>query len=132
MQEAFYRDDIGEANYFAVNANIAALNDSEDWLDEVNEYVYQNKLYFKKYVEEHIPQIHVIMSDATYMMWVDCRKVTNDSRHFVEELDKKTGLRVCPGIQFGQCGEGFFRINLATSLANVKLAAQKLEEFIKG
>ena len=131
IQNAFYRDDIGEPNYFAVNANIAALNDSEDWLDEVNEYIYQNKIYFKKYIEEHAPQINVIMSDATYMMWVDCRKVTNDSKTFIEELDKTTGLRVCPGIQFGQSGEGFFRINLATSLANVKLAAQKLVEFIK-
>ncbi len=132
IQEAFYRDDIGEPNYFAVNANIAALNDSEDWLDELNEYIYQNKIYFKKYIEEQIPQIRVIMSDATYMMWVDCRKVTNDSKAFIEQLDQKTGLRVCPGIQFGQCGEGFFRINLATSLANVKLAAQKLVEFVKG
>ena len=132
MQNAFYRDDIGEPNYFAVNANIAALNDSEDWLDEVNEYLYKNKQYFQHYIEEHIPQIKVMKSDATYMVWVDCRKVTNNSKQFVDELNKKTGLLVSPGIQFGENGEGFFRINLATSLENVKLAAKKLEEFIKG
>ena len=132
MQAVFYRDDIGEANYFAVNANIAALNDSEDWLDEVNEYIYINKIYLKGYIKQNIPSINAFMSDATYMMWVDCRKVTNNSKEFVNELNKETGLLVCPGIQFGQNGEGFFRINLATSLENVKLAAQKLEEFIKG
>ena len=132
MQNVFYRDDIGEANYFAVNANIAALNDSEDWLDEVNDYVYKNKVYFKQYIDEHIPGVHAMLSDATYMMWIDCRKVTNSSKLFVEELNKKTGLLVSPGIQFGKCGEGFFRINLATSFSNVKLAAAKLEEFIKG
>ena len=131
MQKVFYRDDIGEPNYFAVNANIAALNDSEDWLDEVNHYVYLNKIYFETYLEKHIPEIRVMRSDATYMVWVDCRNITSDSKKFTQELNEKTGLLVCPGIQFGPGGEGFFRINLATSLANVQLATKKLEEFIK-
>ena len=132
LQNAFYRDDIGEPNFFAVNANIAALNDSEDWLDEVNHYVYLNKIHFQTYLEKHIPEIKVMRSDATYMVWVDCRSVTSDSRQFVKDLNERTGLLVCPGIQFGKNGEGFFRINLATSLDNVRLAAKKLEEFIKG
>ena len=130
MQSVFYRDDIGEANYFAVNANIAALNESEDWLDAVNKYIYRNKIYFKFYIDEHLQKVKAIMSDATYMMWIDCREVTKDSKQFVKELNEKTGLLVCPGIQFGESGEGFFRINLATSLENVKLAAKKLEEFV--
>lgn len=132
FQNAFYRDDIGEPNYFAVNANIAALNDSEDWLNELNEYVYLNKKYLKGYIEQNIPELYVIMSEATYMVWVDISKISMDSRNFCSELDKKTGLLVCPGAQFGPGGEGFFRINLATSLANVKLACEKLRQFVKG
>ena len=132
FQAAFYRDDIGEPNYFAVNANIAALRDSEDWLDEVNEYVYQNKVAFVDYLNKNIPEIKCYVNDATYMLWVNILKVSNDSKTFVEELNNKTGLLVCPGIQFGPGGEGHFRINLATSRSNVLLAARKLKEFIKG
>ncbi len=131
FQDAFYRDDIGEPNYFAVNANIAALNDSRDYLDELNAYVYKNKCEFKRYLEEHLPKVTVHLTDATYMVWVDVREFTNDTKAFTQELNKKTGLLVSPGIQFGPGGEGFLRINLATSLENVLDAAKRLERFIK-
>ena len=130
LQDAFYEDDIGEPNYFAVNANIAAFQ-SGDWLDELNQYIYNNKIYFKDYIERNIPEFKVIWSDATYMMWVDVRKYTKDSKHFTELMNQKVGLLVCPGIQFGNGGEGFFRINLATSLSNVKDACHRLATFIK-
>ena len=130
LQEAFYADDIGEPNFFAVNANIAALRDSEDWLDEMNEYVYLNKVEFAKYIFYHLPSVKVHLTDATYMVWVDVREYTNDSKEFCKQLCEKTGLLVCPGVQFGDGGEGFLRINLATSLDNVIDAAKRLESFI--
>ena len=132
LQAAFYADDIGEPNYFAVNANISALRDSEDWLDEMNEYVYRNKLAFAEYLSKNAPGVNSFVTDATYMVWVDVRQYTTDSRSFVKELNDKTGLLVCPGVQFGDGGEGFLRINLATSLENVLDAAKRLETFIKG
>ena len=132
LQAAFYADDIGEANFFAVNANIAALRDSEDWLDEMNQYVYNNKVAFADFVSKNIPGVKSFITEATYMVWVDVRKYTSDTRTFVDALNQKTGLLVCPGIQFGDGGEGFLRINLATSLANVLDAAKRLETFIKG
>lgn len=131
LQAAFYADDIGEPNYFAVNANIAALRDSEDWLDEMNEYVYRNKVTFADYISKNIPGVQSFVTEATYMVWVDVRRYTTDSRAFVKDLNDKTGLLVCPGIQFGDGGEGFLRINLATSLENVLDAAKRLEKYIK-
>ena len=132
LQAAFYVDDIGEPNYFAVNANIAALRDSEDWLDAMNEYVYLNKVEFAKYVFYHIPNVKVHLTDATYMVWVDVSHYTSNSKDFCQKMNEETGLLVSPGIQFGNGGEGFFRINLATSLENVMDAAKRLETFIKG
>ena len=131
LQETFYKDDIGEPNYFAVNANIAALNDSEDYLDEMNEYVYINKREFKQYLEVNVPHIKVLLSEATYMVWVDVSHYTSQSDVFCKELNEQTGLLVCPGTQFGRGGEGFFRINLATSISNVMDAARRIERFIK-
>lgn len=132
LQTAFYADDIGEPNYFAVNANIVALRDGDDWLDEMNEYVYRNKVAFADYISKNIPGVQSFVTEATYMVWVDVRKYTTDSRAFVKELNDKTGLLVSPGIQFGDGGEGFLRINLATSLENVLDAAKRLEKYVKG
>ena len=132
LQSAFWKEDIGEPNFFAVNANIAALRDSEDWLDEMNEYVYQNKLYFVNYLKDNIPELKVYLSEATYMLWVDISKASNDSLSFRDRLRDEVGLLVSPGHQFGPGGETYFRINLATSLDNVKEACKRLKSFVKG
>ena len=132
FQDAFYTDDIGEPNYFAVNANIAALRDSEDWLDELNEYIYQNKIYFKSFIERNVPQLSVILTEATYMVWVDISLLSDNSELFVKRLNEETGLLVSPGKQFGPGGEGFFRINLATSIKNVNDACARLKKFVDG
>ena len=97
----------------------------------MNEYVYNNKVVFADYLAKHIPGVKSLITEATYMVWVDVRKCTSDSKTFTKELNDKTGLLVCPGSQFGDGGEGFLRVNLATSLENVKDAARRLETFIK-
>ena len=98
----------------------------------MNEYVYRNKIEFKKYVENNIPNVQVILTEATYMVWVDISYYTDDSEKFSKQLNKMEGLLVSPGKQFGDGGEGFLRINLATSRKNVIDAAKRLERFIKG
>ena len=131
LEKKFGEDDIGEPNYFAVNANIASLRDSRDWLDEMNEYVYHNKINFINYIKENIRGLNPLMSDATYMLWVDISKYTLDSVTFAKALNEQTGLLVSPGRQFGIDGNGFFRINLATSYENVMEAASRLKKFIE-
>ena len=49
-------------------------------------------------------------------------------RDFIRE---KTGLFVSDGVEYGKSGEGFIRINLATSLSNVKDGLLRLSNGIK-
>lgn len=132
LQEAFYHDDIGEPNYFAVSANIAALIESGDWLDEMNEYVEKNKQFLYSFIDKELPMISYTVSEATYMVWLNISKISTDSLSFNKELGEKVGLYTSPGKQFGEGGEGHLRINLATSLANVKDALNRLKRFIMG
>ncbi len=131
LQKAVYMDDVGEPNYFACSANIAAYTYGEQWLDEMNEYVYQNKKYFIDFINKEIPQLSVCDNKATYMLWVNISSISQNSRQFCDELRKETGLFVSPGAQFGLGGEGHFRINIATSLTNVKDACLRLKTFVQ-
>ena len=67
---------------------------------------------------------------ATYLLWVDISKVSNNSEAFMVHMRRQTGLFVSAGKQFGSGGEGHIRINLATSLANVKDACERLKQYI--
>lgn len=130
LQEAFYHDDIGEPNYFAIPATIAAYTKGEAYVDELNAYLYENKRYVSSFIKERLPKIKLVPGHATYLLWLDISALNIRSDIFVAELRKKTGLILSPGTQFGDGGAYYLRMNIATSLANVKDAMNRLEEYI--
>ena len=123
-------DECGEPNAFAVNAAVAALRDSRGWLEEMNGYVYQNKLFAKEFIENNVPRIKYDVADATYLAWMDISEVEKNSERFCKKLRKETGLFITPGSVYGKGGEGFVRVNLATSRANVEDGLCRLGKFV--
>ena len=57
----------------------------------------------------------------------NCIKYGNEP---VKELQEQTGLILSPGIQFGHEGDYHVRMNIATSLDNVKDAMNRLMKFL--
>lgn len=131
VERAFNNDEVAEPNFFAIEANIAALKNGEDWLNEVNEYIFVNKTLFKAYVSKEIPKLHIVDSDATYLLWVDVSEYGCDSSLIASALREKTGLIVSAGNIYGPSGKSFIRINLATSKANIMDALKRLKSFFK-
>lgn len=131
LQAAVYKDDVGEANYFSPYAAISAYEECEDWLEQMNEYVFNNKKYLIDYLKKEVPEIKVIDNKATYLLWLDISVFSKNSQEFAANLREKTGLFVSPGSQFRDGGESFLRINIATSLDNVKEACNRLSSFLK-
>ena len=130
LQEAFYHDDIGEPNYFAIPATIAAYTKGEAYVDEFNTYLFENKRYVSSFINERLPKIKLVPGHATYLLWLDISALNIRSDIFVAELRKQTGLILSPGMQFGYGGTYYLRMNIATSLANVKDAMNRLENYI--
>ncbi len=63
-------------------------------------------------------------------MFVDISYYKLDSVSFVKKLREETGLFVNDGLEYGKNGDNFIRINLATSLDNVKDGCSRLKRFI--
>lgn len=125
------QDDLGEPNYVAPYATIAAYKYGEQWNKECNEYIFKNKEYISEFIKKELPELHLIDNKATYLLWLDISYYSNESDVFAKELREQTGLFVSPGKQFGKGGESFLRINVATSLANVKDACERLKKYVK-
>ena len=131
-QEAFYHDDIGEPNYFVEPATIAAYTYGEQYVDELNAYIAKNKEYVDDYLKNNLPHLKVVSGKATYLLWIDISHYQIPSDVFAEELRKETGLYVSNGLAYGKNGLDFIRINVATSLVNVKDAMSRLSTYLKG
>ena len=106
-------DNSDSCNVFAAAAVVAAYNESEDWLEDLKEVLYENKQIVKKYLEEELPIIRLVSSDATYLLWLDCSALNVHSKVLCEFLRTSQGLFLSPGHQFGECGKDFMRMNIA-------------------
>lgn len=124
-------DGVSDPNIFAITSAIAAYNYAKDWLKELKEYIYKNKIFLKEFLESEIPQIHLIDCEATYLLWLDCNKLNIKSEEFNKFLMDKTGLLLSPGIQFGENGEEFLRINIACPRIILEKGLNKLKEGVE-
>lgn len=124
-------DGVSDPNIFAITSAIAAYNYAKDWLRELKEYIYKNKIFLKEFLASEIPQIHLIDCEATYLLWLDCSKLNIKSEEFNKFLMDKTGLLLSPGIQFGETGEGFLRINIACPRIILEKGLKKLKEGVE-
>lgn len=125
-------DECGEPNAFAVQSAVAAYTKSEPWLEELRDYVWKNRRLAEDFIKKELPELKVIKSDATYLMWVDVSASGMNGSDFSEKLRAKTGLFINDGTHYGKGGENFVRINLATSKAIVLDALARLKSFVKG
>lgn len=106
-------DEVAEPNSFAIEASNAAWNEGGQWLDALRRYLMDNKEYVNNYLKEHIPEIKVVSSHATYLMWLDCSAITDDTKQLCEDIRKQTGLYMSYGKQYGGNGNYFIRLNIA-------------------
>lgn len=110
---ALNTDEIAEPNVFAMTASIAAYEHGEKWLDELREYLYLNKKTVHGFIEKNIPEINIVNSHATYLLWLDCSKICENSDALADDIRSKTGLYLSKGSAFGKGGEAFLRMNAA-------------------
>ncbi|MCH5193743.1 MAG: pyridoxal phosphate-dependent aminotransferase [Oscillospiraceae bacterium] len=109
---ALNTDEVAEPNAFAVQAAIAAFTEGGEWLDQLRQYIYENKQLVGEFLENNIPQIKLVPSEATYLLWLDCSGFGMDSKELAVHIRRETGLFLSNGVQYGS-GENFLRMNVA-------------------
>lgn len=123
-------DEVGEPNVFARVAPVAAFNEGEEWLDEMREYVWENRAVAERFVKDNVPDISIVPGDATYLLWLDLTKLNISSREAYKIIREKTGLFVTDGAIYGKGGDGFLRMNVACPRAYLDDGLERLKRGI--
>ncbi|NUV00384.1 cystathionine beta-lyase [Marinitoga sp. 1154] len=110
----------------------AAYKYGKNWLIETMEYIEENYKFVREYFEKNIPEVRVIKSEGTFLVWLDFRKLNLSQDELKDLLEKKAKIGLNNGITFGTNGEGFMRMNIATSRENIIEACRRIEKAIKG
>ncbi len=137
IDKALNINEVCEINPFAIEGLIAAYThkDSENWLDSLKEYLWNNYLLVKDFFSKNYPQLTLLPLEATYLVWIDC-SVLNKSSAELGKILLDERLRINEGTIYGEAGEGFIRLNIAYSrnivnegLNRIKTAFDKIIAF---
>lgn len=95
-------------------ATVRAWLAGQPWLDEILQYLDANRAYVADFVATRLPGVRHSPPEATYLAWLDCRALDlrpDPYRFFLE----RGRVALSDGAAFGAAGEGFVRLNFATS-----------------
>ena len=121
---------IGNGNIFGTTASISAYSFGHKWLDALLDYIDHNIDFVEDYCRKMIPEIIPVQPEATYMIWLDCRIFGMTGKELQDFFVTRAGVGMNEGSTFGPGGEGFMRMNLATTHQTVMKAMEKIEKAV--
>jgi cysteine-S-conjugate beta-lyase len=104
---------VNSINVFAQAAVEAAHRHGHEWLEQLMQYLQGNFNHLKQYLSNRLPMVEVMQPEATYLAWMDFKKVPIEPGKLNRHLVQDAGLGLNDGAMFGMGGEHFQRINFA-------------------
>jgi cystathionine beta-lyase len=107
-----------------------AWSHGDPWLAEVLAYLEANRDFVAEFVRSELPGVRFHPPEGTYLAWLDCRALSLAPTPHQFFLDRaKVGLSAGHG--FGTPGEGFVRLNFATSRALLTRALEQMAKAVR-
>ena len=120
--------EVNGLNPFGLVAQVAAYNESEAWLDELNDYVYDNFCYLRDFIRNNLPMLKLHETEGTYLAWVNIAALGLPAEELCRQLAEKEKVLFNPSEMYG--AEDYIRVNMATSHENMVDALNRLQHFI--
>lgn len=108
-----------------------AYTKSDEWLDKVSNKIEINFNFFENYIKRNIPQIEVIKSDSSFLIWLNMKKIFKNEDE-IKKMFKAINVTYVLGSYFGMNeNESFVRLNLGTSIENIQEVLKRMREYIQ-
>jgi cystathionine beta-lyase len=128
-------------SHLGIVAHAAALRSGGAWLDALLAGLADNRRLLGKLLDEHLPAVSWSPPEATYLAWLDCRRLGLDddadagpgARGLVTSTAGPAGaclerarVALSAGVAFGTGGAGHVRLNFATSQDVLTTAVRRM------
>lgn len=123
LRERFYgwleANEFGDAPLFSYVATIAAYREGAEWRRQMLDYVKGNLDFVEEYFAENMPMVKPLRPEASYLVWVDFRKLGVSQDKLNDALVNVGKVALNDGAMFGPGGEGFMRLNVGAPRADI-------------
>lgn len=131
LDRAININEVCDLNPFGPVALKAAYMESEDWIDELNKYLWGNYEALCVFCKAHLPQWKVCRLEGTYLPWVDISAMGISSEALCDCLLNEAKVWVNPGTMYGpETGKGYIRLNIACPRSRLMEALNRIIQVI--
>lgn len=129
INQVFDTFHVSASNPFSVVAFETAYRAGAPWLEALLAYLQGTRDCVEAYLAEHIPEIRLIKSEGTYLLWLDCRGLNMTDAQLKHFFIHEAGVGMNPGEQFGQTeGSGFMRLNIGAPRKTILTALKQIKK----
>lgn len=116
-------------NTFGIAGVKAGYSYGEEWLEQLIEYLDENRKFISKFISENMPKVKYREPEGTYLAWLYFGDVLNGKK--IEEFfEKEAKVAIDYGYWFGIEGEGYIRLNFACPKSILKDALERIANSI--
>ena len=121
---------LSSVNIFAFEALKAVYKNGDEWLKECNQYIYDNFLFLKDYLQTNIPRIKFNIPEGTYLAWLDFSDL-NIEGDLNERLKNEAKVQLNNGSGFYSICDKYQRMNVACPRAQLEQGLQRIKEWMQ-
>lgn len=113
------------SGHLGVLAAEAAFRDGDQWLGAVLELLDSNRGLLGRLLAERLPEVAYQPPEAGYLAWLDCSRLGLGADPAAALLERGR-VALSGGPSFGAGGDGFVRLNFATSPALLEQIVERM------
>jgi cystathionine beta-lyase len=117
----------GLVNTLGIAACVAAYRYGRPWLNKLLKYLQGNIEYVTDFINLNLPKIKVVQPQGTFLVWIDCMEMGLENSKLNNFFKDEAKIWLSPGDKYGPEGEGFQRINIATSRSILEKAMNRIK-----
>lgn len=116
---------------FAYKATEVVYGHGAKWVDELNEYLYENAKFTVEYLKENLPQVKTFVPEGTYLMWLDFSAYGLSQEDLMNKLKTEAKVGMNDGSVYGEEGVGYARLNIGCPKFMLENALKQIVEAFK-
>lgn len=121
------KNGLSSCTILGMKATAYAYNNLEQWLNQLNGYLYQNYRYVENFIQTNNLDMEVTNQDGTYLVWIDCSNYKIDG--LLDIMYNQTRLGIISGEVFGV--KGCLRINIGCPRTKLEAGMQRLAKTVE-
>ncbi len=122
--------ELNNGHVFAFCTTEAAYRYGEGWLSQLLNYLAGNIRLVQDFLTEHLPQVKMMVPQASFLIWLDFRNLHLEQKELVDIMLKQAHVAMNDGETFGVEGRGFMRLNIGTPRDVVLQALEQVKSAI--